>query len=462
MMIFKKALPRRTFLRGVGTTLALPLLDSMVPAFAAATDPAAKPALRLGYVYLPVGRIMSKWTPKTEGAGFEFTPTLEPLAPFRDQLLVVSGLNIKAADPRPGEAGGNHARPCASYLTGVHSKPGGQLGISVDQVVAKEFGKHTQLASLELGLDPPEFAGGDDGAYSGYYRSTVSWRSASTPLPTEENPRKVFERMFGDSDTADPADRLRRIQRQRSILDSVTRRVARLMGAIGPSDRLKFNEYLDAVRDVERRIQIAEQATAPSEQQASGQDEGQDEGVMSRPAGVPATYAEHSKLMFDLMLLAYQTDLTRVIAFMMGWEGSNRTYREIGALDGHHSLSHHKGHTEAIAMVEQIDVYQSKQVAYFLEKMRATPDGDGSLLDHSIIICGSALGDGNLHNHNDVPILVVGSAAGQIKGGRHLRYQGLPLSNLHLATLDFMGVPDTDYIDPKQSDATGKLEGLTA
>jgi hypothetical protein len=456
-MIFRKALPRRTFLRGAGTTLALPLLDSMVPAFASPAE-AAGAALRLGYIYLPVGRIMSKWTPTTEGAGFELTPTLQPLAGFRDQLLVLSGLNIKAADPRPGEAGGNHARPCASYLTGVHPKPGGQLGVSVDQVVAKHFGKHTQLASLELGLDPPEFAGGDDGAYSGYYRSTVSWRGASTPLPTEENPRKVFERMFGDSETADPAERLRRIQKQRSILDSVTRRVARLMGAVPPSDRLKFDEYLDAVRDVERRIQIAEQTSAPSEEPTSAQEE----GVMERPAGVPATFAEHAKIMFDLMLLAYQTDLTRVIAFMMGWEGSNRTYREIGALDGHHSLSHHKGHTDAIAMVEQIDLYQSKQVAYFLEKMRATPDGDGSLLDHSMLVCGSALGDGNLHNHNDVPILVAGTAAGKLKGGRHIRYNGLPLSNLHLATLDLMGVPDSEFLDPKESDGTGKLEGLTA
>jgi len=457
MMIFKKAVSRRTFLRGAGTTLALPILDAMVPAFAATAGAAATPPVRLGYIYLPVGRIMEQWTPKTEGPGFELSPTLEPLAAFRDQLLVLSGLNIKAADPRPGEAGGNHARPCASYLTGVHSKPGAGVGISVDQVVAKEFGKHTQLASLELGLDPPEFAGGEEGGYAGYYRSTISWRGATIPLPVEDNPRKAFERMFGDSNTADPAERLQRIQRQRSILDSVTRRVARLMGAIGPSDRIKLTEYLDAVRDVERRIQVAEQTTSASEEPG-----GDSQSVMERPAGIPAAYAEHAKLMFDLMWLAYQTDLTRVIAFMMGWEGSNRTFREIGALDGHHSLSHHKGHSEAIQMVQKIDIYQSQLVAYFLEKLRSTPDGDGSLLDHSMIVCGSSLSDGNLHLHNDVPTLVLGGASGKLKGGRHLRYPGLPLSNLHLATLDLLGLNEAEYIDPKESDATGKLAGLTA
>jgi len=452
MMLFKKMIPRRAFLRGAGTTLALPLLDAMVPAFARAA--AVQTPLRLGYVYLPVGRIMEKWTPKTEGAGFEFTPTLKPFAPFRDQVLVLSGLNIQAADPLPGEAGGNHARPCASYLTGVHPKPRGALGISVDQVVAKEFGKHTQLASLEVGLDPPEFAGGDDGAYSGYYRSTVSWRGPTNPLPTEQNPRKVFERMFGDSETAGLAERLQRIQKQRSILDSVTRRVTRLMGALGPNDRNKLAEYLDAVRDVERRIQVAEQTTSS--------DQRQDQAVMERPAAIPPTYAEHSKLLFDLLLLAYQTDLTRVFSFMMGWEGSNRTFREIGALDGHHSLSHHKGHGEAITMVEKIDLYQSEQTAYFLDRLRSTPEGDGTLLDHSLIVVGSALSDGNLHVHNDVPILVAGAAGKKLKGGRHLRYGSLPLSNLHWATLDLLGVPDKEFINPKESDATGKLEGLTA
>ncbi|MCZ6750645.1 MAG: DUF1552 domain-containing protein [Acidobacteria bacterium] len=456
MMIFKKAIPRRTFLRGAGTVLALPLLDSMIPALTAAGSTAAKPVLRLGYVYMPIGRIMDKWLPVTEGASYETTPTLEPLAPFRDQSLLLSGLNIKAADPWPGERGGTHARPAAAYLTGVHPAPNKSLGISVDQVVAKETGKHTQLASLELGLDPAEFAGGNEADYSGYYRSTIAWGGPLTPLPTENNPRKVFERLFGDTDSTDPAELLRRIKRQSSILDSVTRRAARMMRAVGSSDRYKLTEYLDAIRDIERRIQVAEKSASAGEQTSA-----QDPSAMERPAGIPKTYAEHAKLIFDLMLLAYQTDLTRVITFMMGHEGTNRTYREIGAHDGHHSLSHHKNIAESIAMVEQIDRYQSEMIAYFLEKMRSTSEGDGSLLDHSMIICGSALSDGNLHLHNDVPTLLVGGGVGQLKGGRHIRYPGLPFSNLHLAVLDMFGVSEKGYLS-KGSDATGKLEGLSA
>ena len=261
MTIFKKAIPRRTFLRGVGTTLALPLLDSMVPALAAKTGTEAKSPVRLGYIYTPNGRIMSQWTPAAMGAGFEFSPSLKPLAPFREQLLVLSGLNIKAADARPGEPGGVHARPCASWLTGIHPKPGGSVGISADQLVAKKHASQTQLASLELGLDPVDIVGGTDGSYAAYYLNTVSWRSGTTPLPVEINPRSVFERLFGDSDSADAATRLARIQEDRSILDSVTRAVARLKRKVGARDNSKITEYLDAVRDVERRIQMAERAS---------------------------------------------------------------------------------------------------------------------------------------------------------------------------------------------------------
>ncbi len=445
--IFKKAIPRRTFLRGAGATLALPLLDSMIPALAAAPEP----VVRVGYVYLPLGRIMRNWTPKTEGPGFEMTPTLEPLTAFRDQLLVISGLNIKAADPRPGEGGGNHARPCATYLTGIHPRARkADAGISVDQIIAGEFSKHTQLASLELGLDPAEYVGEADGTYAGYFRSTISWRNGTIPLPTEDNPRRVFERMFGDSDSTNPEERIRRISRQRSILDAVMGRVDHLMAALGPSDGRKITEYLDAVRDVERRIQVAETTASSSGEPPA----------MARPAGIPSTYAEHAGLMFDLMLLAYQTDLTRVIAFMMGHEGTNRPYREIGAHDGHHSLSHHKEDPETVAIVEKIDLYQSQLLAGFLGKLRATPDGGGSLLDHSMLVCGSALSDANRHVHNDVPIALAGGGAGKIKGGRHLVYRGLPLSNLHLATLDMLGIPDSTFLIPNDSDATGKLEGL--
>ena len=449
MMIFKKALPRRTFLRGVGTTLALPLLDSMVPALSAMGRVVAKP-LRVGYVYVPVGRIMNKWTPRTEGADFELTPTLAPFAPFRKQMLVVSGLDVKAAAPQPGAGGGQHARPCAAFLTGVPPKPGAQLGVSVDQVIARELGRDTRFASLELGLDSADVQAADDGAYSGYYQSTISWRSATTPLPTEDNPREVFERLFGDSESTNPELQRRRLEKQRSILDSIMDRVGRLSRDVGATDRLKLNEYLDAVRDVERRIQTADRNGGNTELPE-----------VKRPRGIPAVYSDHAKLMFDMQVLAWQTDMTRVSSLMMGHESSNRVYKEVGAENGHHALSHHKGLAEAIAMVEKIDVLQSQLFAYYLEKLAATPDGDGSLLDHSMLLFGSALSDGNLHQHTDVPIMVVGGANGKLKGGRHLRYKGLPLSNLHLSMLDLAGVEDDLFLGPG-SDATGKLEGLTA
>ena len=452
MMIFKKTIPRRTFLKGAGTTLALPLLDAMVPAFARGAETGAKPVVRLSTVFVPNGRIMQKWTPATEGAGFAMSPTLEPLTPFKDQLLVLSGLNIKAADPVGNEPGGVHARPAAAFLTGIHPKPGGAVGISLDQVAAREFGKETQLASLELGLDSPEIAS-DDGAYSAYYMNTISWRTGTSPLPMEINPRSVFERMFGDSDTTSAAERMRRVQRQRSILDSVTEGVARLANGVGPSDRTKLAEYLDAIRDIERRIRVAEtssEKTASTEQEA-----------LERPVGIPTTFAEHAKLMFDLQVVAFQSDLTRVSTFMMGRDQTDRPYREIGIADGHHPLSHHKEVPETMALVEQIDLYQTKMVAYFLEKLRATADGDGTLLDHSIILFGSSLSDANYHIHNNVPIVVAGGAAGQIKGGRHIKYAGQPLSNLHLTVLDLLKIQAPDYVDNKFSDATGKLEHLS-
>ncbi|MCZ6750865.1 MAG: DUF1552 domain-containing protein [Acidobacteria bacterium] len=455
MMIFKKAIPRRTFLRGVGTTLALPLLDGMVPALASAKDTAAKPTFRIATVFVPNGRIMSKWTPAAEGAAYEMTPTLEPLAAFRDQFLVLSGLNVKAADAVGNEPGGVHARPAAAFLTGIHPKPGKEVGISMDQVAAREFGKHTQLASLEIGLDSPEMAA-NDGSYAAYYMNTISWRSGSTPLPMEINPREVFERMFGDSDSADPAERLRRTRKQRSVLDSVVQGVARLLGEVGPSDRAKLTEYLDAIRDIERRIQVAEQTNASAGEQASLQ-----QPSLERPAGIPTTYSAHAKLMFDLQVLAFQTDLTRVITFMMGREQTDRPFVEVGVGDGHHPLSHHKDVPETIAEVEKIDLFQTQLFAYYLEKMRSTPDGDGSLLDHSAIIFGSSLSDGNFHVHNDLPILLVGGGAGKFKGGRHIRYPGLPFSNLLLSVLDMGKIPVEDYLDSKYSDATGKLDILS-
>ena len=446
MMIFKKAIPRRTFLRGVGVTLALPLLDGMVPAFAGTLDTAAKPKVRLGFVYVPIGAIMDKWTPAAEGAAFEFTPTLEPLAPFRDRLLVLSGLANNDGDEIPG---GPHSRASAEWLTGVHpTQTEGvnlQAGISVDQIAAKELGQHTQLASLELAVDPTELVGVCEGGYSCAYINTLSWRTATTPLPMEYQPRAVFEALFGDSDSTDPAVRLAQMQEDRSILDSAIKDVARFVTKLGPSDRAKLTEYFDGIRDVERRIQMAEEQSS------------QEPPRLDRPVGIPDSFSEHAKLMFDMQVLAYQSDLTRVITFMMGRELSTRSYPEIGIADPHHPLTHHSGDPEKIAKVTRINNFHVQTFAYFLEKMQSTPDGDGSLLDHSMIVYGSGLGDANLHLHDNLPVLLVGGGAGQIKGGRHLRYpKGTPMSNLHMTLLDKLGIP-VDSL----GDSNGKLEFIS-
>ena len=452
MMIFKKAIPRRTFLRGLGTTLSLPLLDAMIPAFGGAAYAASQSPVRVGFVYMPNGRIMGKWLPATEGAGFEMTPILEPLSAFREDLLVLSGLSIKAAYPE-----GGHARSCAAFLTGIEPEPAGTLGVSVDQVMARQFGKETQLASLELGLDSTNAIGQADGQYAPYWMQTVSWRSPTTPLPTESNPRAVFERMFGDIDSSDPAEQFRRMKEQRSVLDSLTGEISGMLREVGTGDNVKLTEYLDATRDIERRIQVAEKTSLSDTAATSEAD------AFERPVGVPSTFEAHCKLMLDLQVLAYQTDLTRVISFMMGHEQTDRAYREIGISDGHHALSHHREVPEVVEQVLQINIYQSKMIAYLLDKMRSTPDGDGSLLDHSILMFGSALSDGNLHLCNDVPVLLAGGGSGRIKGGRHIRYPqpDTPLSNLHLTLMDTLGIPVEPYIDKERSDATGKLAPLS-
>lgn len=452
MMIFKKSMPRRTFLRGAGAAIAVPFLDAMVPALAASAG--SSPKLKLGFIYLPVGRIMENWTPKSVGNDFEITPTLEPLAGFREQMLVVSGLDVKAADLLPGERGGPHARPCASYLTGAHPFAD-HVGTSFDQIAAKHMGQETPLASMELGIDPPEWAGQGNGDYSGFYTSTMSWRTPTTPLPVQNNPRKVFERLFGDTDTLDPEAMQRRIAQQSSILDSVTARVKAMRGSVSPADRYKLDEYLDAVRDIERGIQAAEARTATDANAEHRAD-------ITRPAGIPADFAEHGKLMFDMMYLAFQTDMTRVVAMMLGHEGTNRNYTELGAKDGHHSLSHHKGDSHAIELLKKVDRYQSELVAYFLRKMEATKEADGSsLLDNSLLVAGSGLSDANNHVHNDVPVALFGGAQGKLRGGRHIRHPGVPLSNLHLAVLDIAGVPADEYFENATADATGVLPGLS-
>ncbi len=447
MIITKKALPRRTFLRGIGATLALPLLDSMVPALAAAT--AAQSPTRLSVVYVPNGMIMDQWTPTAVGSHYQLTKIMEPLAPFRDRMLVLSGLAQNNGKAWEGEGPGEHARSSAVFLTSAHPKKteGADLraGISVDQVAAKELREHTQLASLEIALDSTEVVGTCDSGYSCAYSNTLCWSSPTTPIPMENKPRAVFERLFGDSASTDPAERRARRQRDRSILDLVTQDVSRLLRGLGPKDSAKLTQYLDAIRDIERRIQLAEEQSArqlPS---------------VERPVGVPSTFTAHCKLMMDLQVLAYQTDMTRVITFMMGREQNTRVYNELGIKDAYHPLSHHQNDPAKIAQVLQIDILHSQMFAYFLEKMRSTPDGDGSLLDHSMILYGSALSDGNLHVHNGLPILLVGGGAGQLKGGRHVRYpEDTPMANLYLTLLDKMGITLGNF-----GDSTGKLDLLS-
>lgn len=449
MVIFKKAIPRRTFLRGVGATVALPLLDAMIPALGNSTEVASKSPVRLGIVYVPNGIIMDKWTPATEGSAYALTPTLQPLAAFRDRFLVLSGLAQNQGRAQPGESGADHPRASGAFLTGVHTLSKGKegellAGISVDQVAAKELGKHSQLASLELGLESPD-VDSSCGGYSCAFNNTISWRTPTTPLPMENHPRKVFERLFGDSDSTNPAERLAQIREDRSILDSMMQAVASLKTGLGSSDRRKLSEYLDAIRDVERRIQMVEEQPA------------KEVPNLERPAGIPATYREHAELMFELQVLAYQCDLTRIGSMMMAREQSTLAYPEIGIPDPHHPLTHHNGDTEKIAKVIQINQFHAQMFAHFLQRMQSTPDGDGSLLDHSMILYGSSLGDGNLHLHNNLPVLLAGGAGGRIKSGRHIRYKdGTPMTNLFLTLLDKLGVP----VD-KLGDSTGKLDFLS-
>ncbi len=448
MIITKKSLARRTFLRGLGTTVALPLLDSMIPALGAATI-ATKPAVRLAFVYHPVGMIMNRWTPAAEGSAFEFTPTMKALEPFRERLVVLSGL-AQVNGRALGDGAGDHAREGATWLTGVHPKKtegaGIRAGVSADQIAARELGKSTQLGSLELGLESASLAGGCDSGYSCAYTNTVSWRSATTPLPVEVNPRIVFERLFGDGDSTDPEARLAALKDQRSILDYVAGSVDRLETKLGKSDRSKLSEYLEAIRDIERRIQKAEQQNALVKLP-----------VMERPTSIPESFEEYAKLMMDLQVMAFQTDMTRVITLMLGRAGSNRPYRSIGVSDGHHSITHHQNDPVKIANVAKIDAHLVKTFAYFLERLKATPDGDGTLLDHSMILYGSSLSDANAHTHHDLPICLAGGGAGQIKGGRHLRFpKDTPLNNLLLNMLDRAGVPVDQF-----GDSTGKLPYLS-
>jgi len=387
----------------------------------------------------------NQWTPTTEGAGFEFTPIMKPLEPFRERLLVLSGLS-QVNGRALGDGPGDHARAGATWLTGVHPKKTEgtdiRAGISADQIAAKALGRNTQLASLELGLEQPYLAGGCDSGYSCAYTNTLSWRGPTTPLPVEIDPRAVFERLFGDTDSTDPAARRAILNDERSILDYVSESLGRLQTRLGSRDRSKLDEYLEAVRDVERRIQRAEQQSSTELLT-----------IMDRPDSIPDEYEDHAKLMMDLQVLAWQTDMTRVTTMMLAREGSNRSYRSIGISDGHHSLTHHQRDPEKIDKTAKIDRLHVEMFAYLVDRLQSTPDGDGNLLDHSVLVYGSSISDGNAHTHHDLPIVVVGGANGQIKGGRHIRYpQETPLNNLLLNLLNKAGVHAESF-----GDATGVL-----
>jgi hypothetical protein len=448
MIVTRKSLARRTFLRGMGTALALPFLDSMVPALGRGSSVAAPP-VRLGFVYVPNGIIMEHWTPAVEGSGFAFTPILKTLEPFRDKLLVVSGLAQHNGDAL-GDGAGDHARAGATWLTGVHPKKteGADIhaGVSADQVAAKTFGQSTQLGSLEIGLEQPTLAGGCDSGYSCAYTNTISWRSPTSPNPMEVNPRNVFERLFGDGDSTSPQARLASLKEQSSILDYVTGDLNRLEGSLGPADRGKLSEYLDAIRDIERRIQKAEEQNAAIKIP-----------LMERPASAPEEFDAHAHLMMDMLAIAWQTDMTRVVSFMMAREGSTRSYRSIGISDGHHPLTHHMHDPEKIAKVTRINTLHVDTFAYLLGRLAATPDGDGTLLDHSLLLYGSSISDGNSHTHFDLPLVLAGGG-GRTKGGRHLVHpRQTPMNNLLLTMLDKAGVP----VPEKLGDSTGEIQLLS-
>ena len=385
MLILKKSIPRRAFLRTAGASVALPLLDAMFPALAAAAGRPEVPR-RFSIVYTPNGMNMADWTPARTGVGFGLSKTQAPLAPYRDKLLVLTGLSNSAGDALPGEGEtAPHERAGGVFLTGVHPLREGKTGVSVDQIIAQELGKKTQLASLELGLHSKDVLGNCEKGWSCAYMSTLCWRSPTTPLPMEYRPRAVFERLFGGSSSTDKAARLARITKEKSILDDITAEARQMMQAVGPADRVRLGEYLDGMRDVERRIELAEQQSS------------RELPAMERPSGIPSEFVDHLKLMFDLQVLAFQTDMTRMITFMTAPEQSNRTYGEIGIPDVHHSLSHHRNDPVNLEKISRIDRYHAELLTYYLDKLRATQDVDGSLLDNTIILYGSAMSDGNEH-----------------------------------------------------------------
>lgn len=435
MIITKKALPRRTFLRGVGTTLALPLLDAMVPAMTALAATPAKPVRRLGFVYMPMGANISQWTPPGKDTLAELSPTLQSLAAVVDQVTVFTNMELRNAYP------GTHATSNASFLSAATAKwtesSDYYLATTADQIAAKQIGQATRLPSLELAMDLLTTVGQCDNGYACVYQNNLSWSSPTTPLPAEAHPRVAFERLFGEGGTS--AERRAELKKNASLLDWVSEDIARLQKKLSPGDRTKVSQYLDTVREVERRIQKAEAEVADNRLPD-----------LDRPVGVPAAYADHARLMFDLQVLALQGDVTRVITFQLARETSTRTYPEIGVSDPHHPTTHHKNDPEKLAKVAKINAFHVSLFSYFLQKLKATPDGNGTLLDHSLYLYGSGMGNPDVHDHVNLPILVAGGGAGKMKGGRHIRYaEPAPLANLHLTLLDKVGVQLDRFADSR-------------
>ncbi len=441
MIMTKKAVPRRTFLRGMGVTLTLPLLDAMVPAATPLSKTPANPARRLGFVFMPMGCDITRWTPPGQTTLDELSPILSSLSSVKEYVTVVTNLELQNAYP------GTHATSNAAFLSAAKAKPTESsdyyLGTTVDQVAAKQIGQETQLRSLEMSMDLLQTVGQCDNGYACVYQNNLSWSSPTTPLPAEAHPRIVFESLFGEGGSI--AERRATLRRRASLLDSFSEDIARLERQLGPADRVRVNHYLETVREVERRIQQAEADAAENPMPD-----------LDRPVGVPAAYADHARLMFDLQVLALQGDVTRVITFQLARETSNRTYPEIGVSDPHHPLSHHGNDPEKIARMAKINQFHVSLFAEFLGKLKSTPDGNGSLLDHSLYLYGSGMGNPNVHDHKNLPILVAGGAAGGMKGGRHIKFEKpTPLANLHLTLLDRVGVRLDSF-----ADSQGKIDEL--
>ncbi|KAA5545968.1 DUF1552 domain-containing protein [Roseiconus nitratireducens] len=439
-MIFKtKPLSRRTLLRGTGAAISLPLLDAMTSSASAAAP--TSPVRRIGYVYIPMGFNPSEWTPTDDGPLASLPSSLSPLAPVKDHLTVMTGMDLQNAYP------GSHATSNSAFLSAARAKltesTDYYLGTTVDQIAAQRIGQQSPLASLELAMDSANTVGQCDNGYACVYQNNLSWSSPTTPLPSESHPRLVFEMLFGDGGS--PAERRAALKQRASLLDSVTEEMKRLQGRLGSGDRNKVDDYLSSIREVERRIQTSE---------ANAKDNPLPD--LDRPIGVPAAYADHARLMFQLQALAFRGDITRVITFQLAREASNRTYPEIGVPDPHHPTTHHGNNPEKLAKVAKINRFHVSLFAEFLQSLAAIPEGEGSMLDNSLFLYGSGMGDPDAHDHSNLPILLAGGGAAKIRGGRHVRYDNpMPLSNLHLTLLNQVGVPLETF-----ADSTGRIDGL--